>query len=168
MPKNGADTPESGGESKPAMESTNETDVQTEQSPSSDGEIAEKLHAGFQKKPGSDATLTSRNIEETSRNYDAWEIINNQDRFVPGTDEYRRRVSNLQRMLELTDEDIPDSNNASVLTLLKIWKERVCPGLLDHRVVLAEGLQKINKQHLVAAVINGRWTYKLIQVILNK
>ena len=43
-------------------------------------------------------------------------------------------------MLELTDEDIPDSNVASVLTLLKIWKERVCPGLIDHRESLGRRL----------------------------
>ena len=64
-------------------------------------------------------------------------------------------IGDLQTMLQLTDEDIPDSNMASVFTLLKIWKERVCPGLIDHRVVLAEGLQKINKPHAVAAVMNG-------------
>lgn len=88
------------------------------------------------------------------------DIKNKSKHAKSNTDGNRQRVSDLQKVLELTDEDIPDSTKASLLTLFKIWKERVCPGLLDHRVVVAEGLQKFDKPHLVAAVINGRWKEK--------
>lgn len=133
------DTPESSKDSKQAKESTSETVVQTEQSSSNDGEKANELHAGPQETPRSDATLTSINVEDTRNDNDDGEFIN----------------TDLQRILGLTEKDIPDSNMASVFTLLKIWKKRVCPGLIDQRVVLAEGLQNIKKTHLVAAVING-------------
>ncbi|XP_063960213.1 uncharacterized protein LOC135155235 [Lytechinus pictus] len=78
-----------------------------------------------------------------------------------GEGQSKKATCSLQKLFGLTEEDmqgIPDANEASRFKVFQIWKEKVCPVLIDHRVVLAEGLKEIDTRNMIIApLINGEF-----------